>query len=143
MKSNNFEQDKPHAFDSFCKKILKNEARDQYNAIKRHREREVPFSELSKAELGRLFTMGKYFEHEQTFSIFNLDVVVNDAQIASALSHLPKHRRDIILLSYFLGLSDREIGEKLDMIRATVQYQRTKALQELREIIKEDDMHEE
>ena len=45
--------------------------------------------------------------------------------IAEALQSLPERKRDIILLSYFLELSDREIGDKLNMLRSTVQYQRT------------------
>jgi len=138
MNSYTLEESKRHAFDSFCKKVLKNEARDQYQKIQRRMKHEISFSELSQAKLGELFTMDSYFEHEQAFSVLDFNVVVNDAQIASALLQLPKHRCDIILLSYFLELSDREIGEKLDMIRATVQYQRTQALQELRDIIKED-----
>jgi len=60
---------------------------------------------------------------------------VNDENIAEALRSLPEDKRDIILLHYFLDFSDGEIGKKLNMIRSTVQYQRTKAVQELRKIM--------
>ena len=45
LKSNNHEQDKRHAFDSFCKKVLKHEARDYYDELKRQRNKEVSFSD--------------------------------------------------------------------------------------------------
>jgi RNA polymerase sigma factor (sigma-70 family) len=132
VKPNSHEQNKQHAFDSFCKKILKYEARDYYDILKRQREHEVSFSELSERELEQLSTTDKYFATEQTFNVLGGDVIVNDEFIAEALRSLPGRRRDIILLSYFLGLSDREIGEKLNLIRATVQYQRKSTLRQLR-----------
>ncbi|MCL2373489.1 MAG: hypothetical protein FWC78_08840 [Defluviitaleaceae bacterium] len=41
-------------------------------------------------------------------------------------------------MSYFLELSDGEIGETLDLIRSTVQYQRTSTLRELRKMMEVD-----
>ena len=138
MKSNNHEQDKRHAFDSFCKKILKHEARDYYDELKRQRSRETTFSDLSVKEMEQLYTEDKYFVTEQIFSVLGLDVIVTDIVIAEALESLPERKRDIILLSYFLELSDREIGDKLNMLRATVQYQRTKTLQQLKTFMEGD-----
>jgi len=129
------EQDKQHAFDSFCKKILKHEARDYYDEIKRRGEREVTFSELSEQELAQLSTMDKYFATEQTFSVLGRDVIVTDEHIAEALQSLPERKRDIILLYYFLELSDGEIGKKLNLIRNTVQYQRTSTLRQLKKFM--------
>jgi RNA polymerase sigma factor (sigma-70 family) len=61
-----------------------------------------------------------------------------DDVIAKALERLPERRRDVILLSYFLEFSDREIGDKLNMLRATVQYQRTRTLQQLKKFMEGD-----
>ncbi|MDY5107411.1 MAG: hypothetical protein SPE78_09885, partial [Actinobacillus minor] len=41
MKPNSHEQSKRHTFDSFCKKVLKHEARDYYDELKRQRDREI------------------------------------------------------------------------------------------------------
>jgi hypothetical protein len=65
------ERNKQHAFDSFCKKVLKHEARDHYDEMKRQREREVSFSELSAQEMEQLFTVDKYFATEQVFNVVN------------------------------------------------------------------------
>jgi NADH/NAD ratio-sensing transcriptional regulator Rex len=40
-----------------------------------------------------------------------------DDVIAKALERLPERRRDVILLSYFLEFSDREIGYNLGHLR--------------------------
>jgi RNA polymerase sigma factor (sigma-70 family) len=138
VKPNNHEQSKQHAFDSFCKKILKHEARDFYDELKRQRSREVSFSDLSAKQLEQLYTEDQYFATEQIFNALGLDVAVTDDIIAKALERLPERRRDVILLSYFLELSDREIGDKLNMLRATVQYQRTRTLQQLKKFMEGD-----
>ena len=138
MKPTTHELDKQRVFDSFCKKVLKNEARNCYKHMKWRREKEVSFSELSERELEQLSTTDKYFQTEQVFDVLGLDVIVKSEAIAQALQNLPKSNRDIILLSYFLELSDGEIGKKLDMVRSTVQYQRTRTLQELKKIMKEE-----
>ena len=57
MKPNSHEQDKQRVFDCFCKKVLKYEARDHYDEIKRQRKKEVSFSELSEHELEQLSTI--------------------------------------------------------------------------------------
>ncbi|WP_442346039.1 sigma factor-like helix-turn-helix DNA-binding protein [Gemmiger formicilis] len=38
------------------------------------------------------------------------DVLVKNELLAEALNALPERKRDIILLSYFLDMSDAEIG---------------------------------
>jgi len=43
VKPNNHEQSNQHIFDSFCKKILKHEARDYYDELKRQRRKEKTF----------------------------------------------------------------------------------------------------
>ena len=142
MNPNSYELDKQHAFDAFCKKVLRNDVRNYYDEMKRLRDKEVSFSELSERELEQLSTTDKYFTTEQTFNVLGRDVIVTDENIAEALRSLPERKRDIILLSYFLELSDGEIGEKLNLIRSTVQYQRTSTLRELKKIMEEENADE-
>jgi len=130
-------ENKQHAFDSFCKTVLRNDVRDYYDQVKRSRGKEISFSELSTHELDQLYTTDKYFATEQTFDVLGRNIIVYDETIASALRTLPEQNRDIILLYYFLELSDGEIGRKLSMIRSTVQYKRASALQQLKKIMEE------
>jgi DNA-directed RNA polymerase specialized sigma24 family protein len=138
MKPKNHEQDKRHAFDSFCKKVLKNDARNSYGEEKRLRGKEISFLELSAHEIEQLSVTNKYFAEEQTFNVLGRNVIVYDDSIAEALKSLTGRNRDIILLYYFLELSDGEIGKKFNMIRSTVQYRRTSTLQELKNFMEEE-----
>jgi len=142
VKPKKFEQDRQHAFDSYCKKVLKNDARNSYREMRRIWDREVVFSGLTDQEFRRLSTTDKYFIEDQVFDVLGWDVIVSNAYIADVLRCLPKKKRDIILLSYFLELTDREIGEGLKMKRSTVQNQRKNTLLELRRIMEEETIEE-
>ena len=131
------EQGKLRMFDSFCKKVLTNEVRNYHNEIGRLRNKEVSLGELSGHELRQIATTDKYFSTEQIFTVLGLDVIVNSESVAVALSNLPERKRDIILLSYFLELSDAEISKRLNLVRSTVQYQRTNTLRELKNMMEE------
>ena len=48
------------------------------------------------------------------------------------LTVLPDDKRDIVLLAYFLDMTNQEIADKLDMVRRTVQYKRAQSLKELK-----------
>ena len=52
-----------YRFDSYCKKILKNEAIDCYREIQKHRQREIFFSELNEKEWKQLYMEDEYDFH--------------------------------------------------------------------------------
>ena len=114
MRPQSHEEHIRHTFDSFCKNILKYKARDHYHKVKRRREREVSFSELSERDLAKLFVTDEYFKDADTFHV---------------LDH------DITLLAYFLDMADKEIAECLNLVRRTVAYRRTSTLQELKKFM--------
>ena len=60
---------------------------------------------------------------------------MNDPDLAKAINALPKDKQDIILLFYFLEMSDYEIAGKLNQLRRTVTYRRTSTLKLLKELI--------
>jgi DNA-directed RNA polymerase specialized sigma24 family protein len=45
---------------------------------------------------------------------------------------LSDEKRDIVLLSYLLDMTDQEIANKLNIVRRTVQYKRTNSLKEMK-----------
>ena len=94
------EQHKQHAFDCFCKRMLKNEMRDYYSELNKRRKNEVSFSELSVAELQQLSAYDEYFADGHSFEVSQEQIIVKDDTIAEALAALPQNKRDIILLSY-------------------------------------------
>jgi RNA polymerase sigma factor (sigma-70 family) len=124
-------------FDSYCKKVLKYNARNYYERQRRQREQEVTFSELTESELASLTVCDAYLEDDTTFDVLGEAVTVTDGDLAQALTDLPQDRRDIVLMSYFTDMKDREIAERMDMARSTVQHQRTSTLKELRKRLEE------
>lgn len=138
MKPNSQEEHKEHTFDSFCKKILKHEARDYYKHLQYRREHEISISELSGDELEQFAVWDRYFEDTYLFEVKGFEIAVADELLAEALKSLPQDRLDIILLSYFLGMSDPEIAEHLNLVRRTVAYRRTSSLQTLKKFMEEN-----
>ena len=61
-----------------------------------------------------------YFTDSRTFEVIGHSVCIDDETLAEAISALPVDRRDIILLSYFLDMSDAEIANVLNMVRRSV-----------------------
>jgi len=119
-------------FNSFCKKIVREEYRNVVTALKRRTAKEVLFCEMSESELDSLVTVDKYDSEAFQFLIDGFEISIENELLAEAIKSLPDKGRDIVLLSYFFGMNDREIGEKLHMIQQTVQYQRTSSISKIR-----------
>jgi RNA polymerase sigma factor (sigma-70 family) len=135
MDSRNHEKHIQHSFDSFCKKVLKGHAIDIQRQTKRRSEHEITFSDMSPQELSGLFVTDIYFADEYNFSVLGKSVGVSDCDLAEALNALPVDRREIVLMSYFFDMTDREIAERLNMARRTVAYQRTSSLRKLKKLM--------
>lgn len=71
----------------------------------------------------------------RTFEVIGHSVCIDDETLAEAISALPVDRRDIILLSYFLDMSDAEIANVLNMVRRSVAYRRTSTLKLLKNLM--------
>jgi RNA polymerase sigma factor (sigma-70 family) len=139
MKPQDHETYTRQTFDSFCKKVLKYAARDYHRALARRAERETPFSELSAHELASLAATDEYFKDEYVFSVLGESVGVSDGELAEALNGLPQDRRDIVLLSYFFDMTDKEIAERLKLARRTVAYRRTSSLRLLKNLLESEE----
>ena len=68
MQPNRLEFQKQCAFQSFCKRALRNEAANAHKELKRRRAKEVSFSDLTPQEQDQLCTYDSYFYggHEDT-----------------------------------------------------------------------------
>ena len=124
-----------HCFDSYCKKILKYRLINWHRERKRQSEREVTFSDMSMREYASLAVSDEYFAGEYLFCVLGKTIVVSNADLAKALSTLPADKLEIVLMSYYLDMNDREIAERLNMVRGTVNYRRNRTLENLKQII--------
>ncbi len=122
-------------FGAFCVKVLKNEARYIQREYARLRDQEKSLDELTASELEQTAVWDKHFMDEHVFEVQGLPVVVTGDLLADALAQLPEGKRNVILLSYFLGLNDREISEQMNISRQAITRRRNIALKELREYL--------
>ena len=131
-----FREHKQHAFDAYCKKVLRNAARDIFRQLARQAEREISLSEFSENGANIAAVMDEYFLEEQEFEALGFSVAIKSELLSEALRLLPERQREIVMRYYFLGMSDRAIGEESDTRRSTVGYQRNTALKKLKNILK-------
>lgn len=123
-------------FDSFCKTVLKNRARDWYRKKERQQKREILFSDVSPG----LHIEPSCFDYIvciecQAFYALDRMVMIENDLLADALRMLSPRKRQIILLSYFFGWTDQKIGIRFHTARSTIQAARMRTLQEMREIV--------
>lgn len=135
MEPHSHEEHIRHTFDAFCKKVLRNEARDYLDELARQRNREISFSDLPVEVMEQLSVCDDYFADDRTFDVLGNTVQIASDELAEAIAALPKQKRDIILLSYFLDMSDGEIAKALNMVRSSVAYRRSATLKLLRELM--------
>ena len=128
-----------HSFDSYCKKILKYTARTHYDKLRKRAGRETVFSELPYQEQSKLTGADKYFTNEYAFKVLGEDVCVSNYDLANALNTLPADNLEIILLSYFFDMADKEISKLLHMTRRTVAYRRKCSLRDLKRHLESED----
>ena len=137
MKSSSFQQAIQAQFDCLTKKVIKRAAMKYNRDISRRLKHEVPFSEISDLELNKAGVYDKYSSDYTAFNVLGMEVQVSDDQLSKTLKCLPERKRNIILLSYFMDMSDSEISEFIKIPRSNVQYHRTKTLEAMRKIMEE------
>ena len=108
-----------HQFDRFAKLVIAGEAKKQKKELARRGSNEKSFSELSQKEQDRLCMEDVYPSECYCFTVAGYDVLVKIEAVGEALSNLPKEKRDVILLAFFLGMNDGEIAACLDRVRRT------------------------
>ena len=135
LKPDRHYEHKQHAFDSFCKKVLKCEAYNGYREISRRQSREVAFSELPEDSMEQLASYDRYPWEYTSFPVGGDVILIEDNRLAEALNALPQDGRDILLMYFFLDMADREIAERMNMARRTVNARRQKAYRLLKELM--------
>ena len=130
-----YEKRVQNQFGGFCTKVLKNEARHIQREYARHREREKSIEDLTSMELEQTAHEDQYFNGEHIFEVDGLPVVVVGDALATAISQLSPINQEVILRSYFLGTTDREISEQMGVCRQSITKRRNGALKLLRTLL--------
>ena len=124
-----------YAFNAFCKIVLRHEAINAWRDLKRKEAREVSLDYLMSERHFEPSAMDSYFEKQDkptVFLVFGKEVIVDDERLATALSKLPELRREVLLLYYFVGYRDEDIGRQYGRCRSTINSRRNVALKQLR-----------
>lgn len=98
---------------------------------------EVILSELTERELEKLFVIDEYDGEYFDFQALGYDIQLKDMLLAEALNELTERKREVIMLSYFQGLSDADIARKLNLDRSTVNEHRKRSLELLKQMMEE------
>lgn len=93
---------------------------------------------MGPEELSQIAVEDRYFQDDHIFEVLGVPVVVTGDVLAEILAQLPEGKRDIILLSFFLEMTDREIAEYLHIVHQTVSKRRIGILKELRKILEKE-----
>ena len=72
---------------------------------------------MSEVELLQLYTLDEYKSDYYRFEVSGYDVLVKNELLGEVL---PEKKHDIILLFYFLDMSDEEIGGLLNVVCSTI-----------------------
>ena len=124
-----------YAFNAFCKIVLRYEAINAWRDLKRKEAREISLDYLMSERFFEPSAMDRYFEKQDkptAFLVLGKEVIVDNEQLATALSRLPKLRREVLLLYYFVGYRDEAIGRLYGRCRSTINSRRNIALKQLR-----------
>ena len=136
LKPDRHYEHKQHAFDSYCKRSIKNEALNAYTQLRKQSQREISLSELSEDAMVQLAVYDRYSWEYTTFPVGGAVILIENDRLAEALMALPQEDREIFMMHWFLSMVDREIAEYMNMARRTVNTRRQKAYQLLKELMR-------
>lgn len=125
-------------FDRYCKMILKEEMIDYYRHLNYIQRNEISLSALSEKERERLSKEDEYEVCDYTvFQAFEYDIRVRNFLLAEALDSLAEDGRTVVLLAYYLDMSDAEIAERMHCVRSTSYRIRKKTLKKIKKKMEE------
>ena len=137
LKPNCVEEEIPRIFQAYCKRLIHNEACDAHRELRRRRDREVTFSDLSPHEERQLATCDEYFQDTDSGAFHIAGKRITAKLLSDALHSLSEEKRKAVLLYYFFDMNDVEIGRLLAIPRRTVQYRRTSSFEQLKTYLEE------
>ena len=124
-----------HAFDAFCKRVIRNAAVDAFRASKRKQKREVDIDDPMIAYIHSIQTHDTYSLYSRTYYVKNQAITVRDKHIGEARQYIIPQKRAVVLLSYFAGYNDTEVANILGVSPTSIARRKKSALLRLRELL--------
>lgn len=83
----------------------------------------------------QLAAYDRYPWEYNTFILGGDVILIENDLLADALNALPQENRDILLMYWFLEMADREIAERMNLARKTINNRRLKSYRLLKELM--------
>ena len=83
----------------------------------------------------QLAAYDRYPWEYNTFILGGDVILIENDLLADALNALPQDNRDILLMYWFLEMADREIVERMNLARRTINNRRLKSYRLLKELM--------
>ena len=125
-----------YTFHAFCKVVIRNATINAARTRSRRYKREISLEYLTDEKHYPLGTADKYFQipgidESYIFHLCGDKVILNNSFLAEALSRLPVWKQEMLYLSYFQRIPQREIGKRYGRSRSAAGYHIRKALRQL------------
>ena len=127
MQQNYNEKSIQHQFDAYCKKVLRNEITSIRKRNTNIKYNEEPLTDSTEGKYSQT-----HFDEQDVYFLFGMEILISDQKLSTAIDHLSEIRRKVILLYYFAGFNNTEIGKILNMSTSGIWYQRKKAVEQLK-----------
>ena len=127
MQQNYNEKSIQHQSDAYCKKVLRNEITSIRKRNTNIKYNEEPLTDSTEGKYSQT-----HFDEQDVYFLFGMEILISDQKLSTAIDHLSEIRRKVILLYYFAGFNNTEIGKILNMSTSGIWYQRKKAVEQLK-----------
>ena len=116
-------------FITYCWRAIEHKSSEAYKFLRKSAITQIPVEMYSDVVLKSVI-WPKYTDTEYVLDA--VKIAVHDSDLADALDQLSELRREIILLSFFLQQTDCEIASCMHFTREKVNYQKRKAIDDLK-----------
>ena len=127
-----------HQFDRLCQLTLDGEATNYYRHMEYRRNHEVNFSEMTEKDLYSIFVVDEYNLDSSHFQVPGYDIEVKDTLLVEALQALTEKKRNVVLQSYFMYMTDAEIAREMKLVHSTIREHRMRSLELLKKLMEEN-----
>lgn len=122
-------------FDCFCKKVLKYRNYSIFKSEEKEKRKGVIYVGENENLFDQVYIEDEYGILYFWLKIDGLTVAIENELLYRSLLLLPHKRLVILILSFFEGMTDKEISQEMLLPQSTVQYNRITALKRIRKLM--------
>lgn len=137
MEQAEFQRYQEETFDSYAKRLIRNESRNAKKELARQAEREISLSSLPDSGLLSAAHEDRYLLEKVDVHIQVGEVKIFDWQLGQALMSLAPKWRDVIVMYYFLDMTDDRIGGVLHLTTGAIRHRRQAAIEHLKTVLED------